>query len=86
MPKTRCNRKVYGNDSIKGKILIDLRSSFSSYSLKDIFNEMKKFVDNFETLYIGTNECYGNYYGENIQFKGIIRTKDHLKEDVDKTK
>jgi len=87
MPRLRVNRPIQRNVSaLKGKWLINLNNGSRAESIEAIFPAIRQYVDASDKILFDTNECYGQYEGEDIGSGGITRKPAHWNIDVESTR
>jgi hypothetical protein len=87
MPRKRLNRSIRRKvSSLKGKWLIDLRNGVRTKSIKDAFSKIREYIEAKDEILFETNECYGDYRGEEIVRGGITRRPFHWETDVESTR
>ena len=87
MPRQRINRPIENEvQAMKGKWLVDLRSSFTSASLAGIFTAINAYLDQREAILFKQLACYGHYAGEQIQDQGTTRRPGHWDVDISATR
>ncbi|GIV32042.1 MAG: hypothetical protein KatS3mg030_344 [Saprospiraceae bacterium] len=87
MPKTRVNRPIEKEKpALKGKWIIDLRNGRRCESLEEVLAAIRRYIDQRKDLFLNILECYGDYVGEQIDQRGIVRRPDHWDTDVSQTR
>lgn len=87
MPKTRVNRPIEKEKpTLKGKWIIDLRNGLRCESLDEVLDAIRQYIARREDLFLNILECYGNYIGEEIERRGIVRRPGHWDTDVNETR
>ncbi len=87
MPKQRVNRPIENEvQAMKGKWLLDLRSSYTSANLVDIFSAINRYLDQHDAIFFKQLACYGHYAGEVVHDQGATRRPGHWDIDISATR
>ena len=87
MPKQRVNRPIENEVQVmKGKWLLDLRSSFTSAGLDGIVARVNTYLDQHDAIFFKQLACYGHYAGEEVHDQGTILRPGHWEIDISATR
>lgn len=87
MPKKRVNRPIFNKKkALKGKWIIDLRNGIKCDKFDTAYQLIGKYIEKREELFINHLPCFGEYEGEEIGERGMVRKREYWDIDVKATR